>query len=671
MSFLPPEPSTFINIKLTDVGRRQLSLGDLKFSTAVLSDREIDYSIDRTGVYDITMNRVLAPKDDNPYFATNLDGTVPIELSAKQVTSAKQFTTATTVTAGFFTGTTGAFGVDDTKYKGKRILSYSGSTPNGSNLITLSAGSYTPLAGDLMYIGWQPIQNSGYTYVANNTLSSGNPVNSLWYRVTAVTSPTAIILDRPVPNFGTTVSSSQQKLNAYFYPYNGVETYYGSAATVDVKLWNMNIVRTFSVLGTDITMSGYTNYSSIEFNGTKHYLGFSAETPALGIIHYTNEYTGNTYAEQLIEGTVKLTIPNIMWHNISGDNGLTKEYGATFYDVDGDSYFDNLSQTTYKDLKDGTSSNAKIVGRVYHRLRIVIITDQELLTALTYKSNRSFTLPESIVNLTSSPKYPLSSSEATGLCKSGYTYFVTYIAESNPIYTSGVTFGYPDCLPCGYVQKINGSTDINGNNQFLSVSFPTNSFPYLRNSVNMGANSSFSGTGWNANKIQILVSEQLTTYGYDIGSVPANSWKRVSSVVRNGIYTGDTTDLTIEPLKLNGFNFIISNEDYVSGTTYNLGSDFLAGTDSLFFGDEAMFFANFDADILATTYKSVITVFAKNDQFNTSVNTSFSSTLDTNTYITEIGILDDENNLVAVGKPTYPITKNNGRYLAFQLEMDF
>jgi len=43
MPFLPPESTTYINVKLTDAGRRLLSLGQLQFSKAVVSDREIDY----------------------------------------------------------------------------------------------------------------------------------------------------------------------------------------------------------------------------------------------------------------------------------------------------------------------------------------------------------------------------------------------------------------------------------------------------------------------------------------------------------------------------------------------------------------------------------------------------------------------------------------------------
>ena len=46
MAFILKEPNgDFIRIKLTDAGRRQLSLGRLTFTKAGFSDREINYSI--------------------------------------------------------------------------------------------------------------------------------------------------------------------------------------------------------------------------------------------------------------------------------------------------------------------------------------------------------------------------------------------------------------------------------------------------------------------------------------------------------------------------------------------------------------------------------------------------------------------------------------------------
>jgi hypothetical protein len=163
-----------------------------------------------------------------------------------------------------------------------------------------------------------------------------------------------------------------------------------------------------------------------------------------------------------------------------------------------------------------------------------------------------------------------------------------------------------------------------------------------------------------------------------IDNLPSDTWKLISaSPGGNGIYSGTST-ASIDPVSLLTNNFIISQEDYNSGTTFSLSgrySGFTQSTSSwtsgITFGQESFFFGNISCDIMATTFKSVLTVLAPNTSFNSSNNPSFNSTVNLDTYITEIGVLDSNNVLVGVGKFTYPIPKNSSRYLAFQLEIDF
>ncbi len=681
MSYLPQEPITFINIKLTDDGRKMLSLGQLNFSKAVLSDREINYGIDRTSGYEIPCsNRILSPKDSEPLLPlSNFDGTPPISLHS--IGSARQIVSASTSSTGFFTGSTSNWAIDSTKTLGYSKISYSAQTPDGGTSIQMTGGTYFPNAGDLMFVMWQPIQNSGKTYSSNTLISSGNSTVALWYRVLSASTGTSLVyVDRNLPDFGATISTSSQAVNAYFYPYNGIAQYYGSATTVETRVWNMNIVSTSSAIGTDSSISGYTTYGSIEYNGTKRYLGFSSETRDIGIVHYTNNYSGNTYAEQLVESTVVLDIPHIMWHNTAANAGQAMTWGLSLSDYAGPTIYDNVAGTSYRPLRDGSSLNSTVVGRVYHKLKIIIITDPELLTALTYKSNRNFTLPALQLDSTVAPKYPLSTSDATGLLQTGYSYYVTYIAESEPEYSSGVSFGYPQAINCNYISKIDGVTDINGDFQYLKVNFASNGFPFLRNSANMDASTTYSGTGWNANRVQLLINKvNTTTYpNMQIDNLPTDNWTLISNSLSggNGIFSGGST--TIDAANLLTFTYIISNEDYTSGSTFSLSGKYSGFTmnnnylsSGLTFGDETMFYGNVTADILATVFKSVLTVLVPDTQFNSTLNPSFNPLLDTNTYITEIGILDNNNVLVGVGKPTYPIQKNSSRYLAFQLEIDF
>jgi hypothetical protein len=361
-----------------------------------------------------------------------------------------------------------------------------------------------------------------------------------------------------------------------------------------------------------------------------------------------------------------------MWHKRNSTTiGKEMNYGLTLYDYYGDNTFDEVAQTHYRDIRDGVSNTSQIVGRVYHKLKLIVITDQELLTALTYKSNRNYTLPPLELSLLNS-----SIGSTTGLCKSDYSYYVTYLTKSHE-YRNEESYGYPQSLPCGYIQSIEGVTDsLTQLPSVLIAKFPSNSFPYLRSSSDLD---SLSGTGWNANAIQVLLQEIPTSATTTVGDLPPQNWKLISDGIGNGIYTGETGSLTINPSDLQSHVFNISQADYDSGTTYSLTGEFSGFTENsdsinssgLTFGNESFFYGNLKVGIQSSVFKTVITVFAKNNEYNSSLNSTFDNTYNNDTYITEIGILNSNGELVAVAKPAYPIKKNESRYLAFQLELDF
>lgn len=662
MSFNLNESKTYINTKLTDLGRRQLSMGRLVFSKAIISDREIDYGIDRTEYYDILNNRILSPADDNPGIdIRNLDGTGALGINSQNFTVAKVFTTGITGPTQFVSARTdGSYVVAETYSLLKKQVPYASQTWNTNQITFNSTPGPTP--GDFIFIPWIAPQYPSASVLNFNNVN----YSALFYKVISGSS-TTFTVDRKIPKFSTSVAHSAQ---VYYYPQGGIEDYYASGTTQNTPLWNMNIVRTKSVAGTDDTsglISGYTRYGSLNYAGTKHYFGFGNETPTVGFIHHTNNNSGNTAGEQLIEKTVRITTPFVMWHHANAVNGQASGISAVFHDAAGPTEYDTIAKTTFRYLCDNANSLSAgtIVGKVYHKLKMIVITDQELLNALSYKSNRNYTYPEPIVSLGTTPKYPSSTLNSTGLCKSDYTYFVTYLPESDA-YGANTSLGLPDAIHCGYIKKIEGKNDINGKPHYLNLSFPSNSFPFMRDDTGI---SGFSGTGWNAQTVQILISEQPTNLNYDIGNVPPTSWKRV---IGNGIYdaANDSTN-TIDPNNLNNHTFVISLQDYNSGSTYVINSAMTMSQTSMNFGSESFFFGNVEAKTLRTTYKSVITITTSPNQLISSTNETFDEYLDENIYISEVALLDNNNQVVAIGKPTYPIKKEYGKPFYFQLEMDF
>ena len=702
MPFIQPEPFTFFNIKFTDHGRRLASTGKINFNSVIISDREIDYSIDRDGKYDILNNKIL---DVTDYYQdselANYDATDPFTNFVSQENGGTNFLPVNN-TSNFnvtterleITGSTSSTTISNF-VKGTKSLAYSSNISNwGTNKITFAGGGYSPIVNDIVAIPWVSPDYSG-SYDPTTMPQNDPCVLSFYKIISAVTAGSVYLVDRPIPDFDTGPT-----LTCQFFRNNMIENYFGSGTTTDPGVWNMNIVRTNDVIGTQIStidqISGFTTYGSIQYNGTKHFFGFKNELPAFGVIHYTNKFTGNTYAEMFVEGTFEMNLPGIMWHHCYEayyNNDLTipfdalnasgTTWGLFLSDAIGVTMYDPISKSTYRNLYDGRNSEAFSVGRVYHKLQIIIITDQELLTALSYKSNRNYTLPDYELYLSDMPQlglYPayaysastVSGYTATGLIDNGYDYFVTYIAENDP-YSSSVSIGNAPSLPCGYIKKIKGSRDNNGNEQYLKLRFTVpNSFPYMRDdnellNVNLG-------TGWNANTVQLLVNKQLTSDNFDIANVPSNQWVRVSdkTLGGNGVYRAlDYGDDTIDAKKLNVYEFVISKEDYLSGSTYLINTGMTLSQNYLNFGDECFVYGTIKTGIAASVYKTKFQVYVDDSNLNRSNNSTFDPEIDNNTYITEIAVLDDKQNVVAVGKPTYPIRKNNIRWLTLQLDFDF
>lgn len=709
MAFLQQEPTTFISVRLTNDGRKELALGRLNFSQAVLSDREVNYEFNRrypdtayfanlnppsTELYDICLNRVMEPADRQPFLpSTNFDGTAAMDLTSKVFVS-KQIATAQTNSTGFWSSTTLSVSttVNDYVLHPSRYIR-SGQTTSGQLTgarTFVNSVAQDPAVGNLLLMrcAWP-----GSTGPQPKTTA---PFADFWYRVTDVnTGSSTIGLDRNLPDWNGDTSS--KPVYWYEFPWNGIESYYGSASTQNTAVWNLNIVRTSREIGSGLeaintnTGQSYTTYGSRQYSGQKQYFGFEDDVRQVGFLHYTNQYTGNTYGEQLVPGTTQVDMPNIMWHRANYNPGQGTLGGHRFTDEGSEIYYDGISKSSYTLLKDGTSSNSQVVGRVYYKLKLIVITDPELLTAMSYKTNRNWTLPPLIAGSQPNPKSPLTIQNTSGLLKSDYVYYVTYTAHNAGPYVDGESSGYKPSMHCGYISKVQGFTDENGYAQYLTCTFPSLAFPYLRAG---GAFNAYSGTGWSCNRVQILVQEVPINEDKGIDALHPGRWSGASNYwgYGNGVYSGESSHSTIDPTYLQGHQFVISLDDIQSGTTMpnftagpnnnlygltsgfthtanNNNTDYLNG--GLTYGNEDFFFGNIKTKILSTTYKTVFTIEAKDSDFNSSNNGGFDGALNSNTYITEFGILNEQGILVAVGKPTYPIKKSSARYLTFQLELDF
>jgi hypothetical protein len=482
----------------------------------------------------------------------------------------------------------------------------------------------------------------------------------------------------------------------------------------NVKIWNMNIPWTENPAGLNPNISAdYATFGSVGYIGTKEYLGYtsvsgqtffvdniySAETTdvyfrnsfqekvyvepneqkAIAILHYTNQTIDLFYGEKFAlepydpaapydttgqARNFKLHLPWLMWHK-----NPECCYGETFW-VDPPNFDSvNLFQVHYmkssknEDMNDpglryyylwDTHANddgyPNRVGKVFPDDRLIVIDDEEIIAAMSYKSNRNWTLPAPKLNLVTPNTCGISGSNVGVLTGSTERLYVTYRFTNTTAFTNS--------LHCNYYINITGPNDCNpSNSENVGVSFGGD-FPcldYYDNTFKQG----FFGE-----KFEIICQKVSGDTRPE-----SDEWRiidftdQLSATTVNGYITQNT---------LTGTTFVITKDLYDSAPTYDLDSYLSltpagSSTTNLQFGDEYYFYGNLETDIQATIYEMRYKINLNNTEFNITSNPTWDTTL--KPYITEIGLYDSDKNLMIISKMQSPILRQGIQQ--FLIKLDF
>ena len=284
---------------------------------------------------------------------------------------------------------------------------------------------------------------------------------------------------------------------------------------------------------------------------------------------------------------------------------------------------------------------------------IVVVDNEELLAAMSYKSNRNWTLPDLKSELTS----PVNG-ECTGTLKAGERIYLTYYMSAN----SGVT----NTLPCQRYSVLDNQTASDKDVQFRLAN--VDQLPYMRKVESVG----YDGKGFYANEFKVLaqvVDPKLTD------RPDPKLWREIDFTSTN--ITTNSGE-TIDPLLLQNQNstitgFILEGSTYTGATTFNLGSfiDLPQGTfyNKMNFGDERLFFGNLRTYIGATVYKTLFSVNIDGAEFGSSSNPTYTTGGDR--FVSEVGILDNNQNVVMIAKLSRPIKIANSSTATIEITMDF
>jgi hypothetical protein len=710
MSYIIKSSSAFVSIKLTEKGREKLAQGLLNFNSWAVGDSEINYNreaiIDTNDVTLSATSKVLRPFDRQPNiksFITPEGATTPFQpINTSNLNVVKVIVNNEAEERGFFghTGTTFSSKTSSDIIQHTEIVSMSNFT--GGTILNITGSS---LINSGSYVLAKITNDTAGSIVENENLRA---LPNLWFKVNNV-DVNYIEVDRTLPNFSSSTATAQlifyREGEIYDTIATGTTTAYWDTGTLsfdgssnvtckDVPVWNMNNVWCENLAGiTGLTTTNlyedYTKFGSFPYLGAKNpYLeyfclntatttnfdcngpGFSYPddvSKSISIIHYTNNTISNLYGEFFFidttnEKTLKIYLPDLMYHRRDFSTGTGTTQGMTFISS-GTTKFIGSSNIEYVDLIEdptliSSATTAQIVGKVFPQLKIVVIDDDEIVAALSYKSNRNWTLPSLSATLTAP------TGTTSGLLDINKTIYLTYSLENTAI--TGLT----SSLPCQTYIKVTNSSSASKDVSFRISEVDL--LPYMRKFESV----SYDGLGFYANKFKLLY--QIVD---DVDDRPdPNSWM-VYDFTSTGITTG--VNETIDPILLenqtpSNNGFIIDAIKNSGATTFDLISLLNLAPNNqpsyLQFGDERFFYGNLTTYIGATIYKTIFDVRVNASQFTTTTNPTRSNDLNTNPpdiKISEVGIYDSSNNLVCIGKLSEPKALTIGSTIMFELSMDF
>jgi hypothetical protein len=730
MSYILKNTSGLVNTRITDVGRRKLSEGNFVIKYFQIGDSEVSYDLGSTYLY--SRNNILDPSFNEhndvgspesnkqnvkyPFYLQGLSGNT---YGIPYMDSKSEPVYNTIDPKGFFSvsGSPYWYAKSSSAFTVNANYAFDLLTLTGGNKLevfsaTCSSTSGTPKIGDIVSL-----------YITNQTncavLNKVYPV--LTYKIQQVCSPNVYQLDRDLPNFECLNICGTGR--TMFYPSKMTELYDTVTPLqnwnffcedFDVNIWNMNIPWSETPAGINLLYETYQNFGSVEYLGTKEYFGYGStggtvdtgevfyynslgekivvrpeEQKAISIIHFTNNSTDNPYGEKFalepydptaVDTTgqaqnFKIEIPWVMWHK-----SPLKTLGLTLYvDPPNDrSKFQiqylkstknidmNFPGIRYYHIWDNYNNR---VGKLFPDSKIIIIDDEELIAALSYKSNRSWTLPAPKISLiTPNVCDPNGGSQTGVLTGKTETLYVTYRFDTDC---------FSNSLHNNYYQKIQGP-DVNCNqvSQNVSVQFgnefifmtdvccPTTTTTTVLNNPNP-TNCCVLDQGFLANKFKVIVQK------VENGQRPDPSlWREID-------FTDQLTSTMMDGyITANGMvsnTFVITSDLYDNAPYYDL-SDYINlplsnNTSNLLgFGDEYYFYGNVETDIQSTIYEMRYNINLANGQFEESSNPTWNKTI-TKPYFTEIGLYDENKNLLIINKMQSPVKREGDQQI--QIKIDF
>ena len=285
------------------------------------------------------------------------------------------------------------------------------------------------------------------------------------------------------------------------------------------------------------------------------------------------------------------------------------------------------------------------VGKVFPDLKQIVFDDEEIVASMSYKSNRNWTLPAPRLNLLT-PNTCSNDGSSNGILSANTEYmYITYRFDNLTM---------TNALHCNYYTKIQGPTICTPSTaQNVIVQFG-NEFSFLKSCCLHG--------------VQLKEFKVLAQKVTGDTRPQANLWKVIdftSQLTESMDFNGNIT-----ASGMTGQTFVVTYDLYNNSPYYNL-ADYIdlptiTEPDELNFGDEFFFYGNVETDIMATIYEFKAICNLPSNSFTNTKNPTWNNTY--TPYISEIGIYDEDKDLIIISKLQSPQVRQGVQQFVVQLD---
>lgn len=432
-----------------------------------------------------------------------------------------------------------------------------------------------------------------------------------------------------------------------------------------IDTWQKIEVQTEQILGDSYNYTGslkpkgatnFLDYDGSEYLGLHNFLGHIdnnsiKDSKKFLVFDYDNNIQDHLYYE---DNSFVINLPHVM-HQFTDSILQIKNKGKFL-----DSYVGDWGRLyIYNNEMEEIN-----IGYIFYDLRICIITDAEIIIALSYNSNRNYTLPEPIIENVN--KLQTSNIiDVSTVVVQPYSHFLTYRLKGT----------HYDTLPYNKLIQFNWHNPIISN---LDEGLHTVEFtlPELLWLVDDNRK-----TGYEADQFEIIIGKYVIDNTNP--SVPIQTGVEDIVVMPMLDYQGNSTvfDLKDTDIKKTEYRVKFFKQQYIDAVNANLFYDLTQfwgdiTPEQLFVGKMKWTIGNVQFKTYTNQYRMQVDYKLDADKWNGSLNSTFDceSNFQKAKLITEVGLkigADGDDHPMIYAKISPPIPKQNETNLIVRFNIDF